>query len=48
MVQKILRLLRNPLVQKVLAWAAPLVIGWVLSKLDKKADSSTSRSKKKK
>ncbi len=28
--------LKNPAVQKVLAWALPLIFGWILSKMDTK------------
>jgi hypothetical protein len=28
-------LLRNPMVQRVLAWGLPIVVGWILSKFDK-------------
>lgn len=47
MVRKLLRLLQNPAVQKLVAWLAPLVIAWILSRLDKKAEKQ-SRSRKKK
>ncbi|MCA9336220.1 MAG: hypothetical protein KDA17_04905 [Candidatus Saccharibacteria bacterium] len=43
-VQKFGAMLRNPRVQQFLAWALPILLGWVLSKLDTK---STSRGKKK-
>ncbi|MCA0228239.1 hypothetical protein LCH21_02180 [Patescibacteria group bacterium] len=38
-VQKIGSLLRNPRVQQFLAWALPVLVGWVLSKLDTKPTS---------
>jgi hypothetical protein len=28
--------LKNPTVQKILAWVLPLIFGWILSKLDTK------------
>lgn len=36
-VQKIGSLLRNPTVQRLLAWILPIVFGWILSKLDRSA-----------
>lgn len=45
-VQKVGTALRNPTVQKVLAWLLPIVLGWALSKFDKAADASSKKSKK--
>ena len=35
-VQKLGTALRNPTVQRILAWGLPVLFGWILSKLDKK------------
>ena len=32
--------LKNPTVQKILAWVLPLVFGWILSKLDTKPNDT--------
>lgn len=48
MFTRIARLLRNPTVQRILAWAAPLIIGWILSKLDKKAEQDQKKPRKRK
>lgn len=45
-IQKIGTFLRNPTVQKVLAWALPLVFGWILSKLDTKSVDEKGNKKK--
>jgi hypothetical protein len=39
--QKIRTTLRNPTVQKLLAWGLPMLFGWILSKLDNKSDDQT-------
>ncbi len=35
--------LKNPTVQKVLAWALPLIFGWILSKMDTKPKDGTKK-----
>ena len=45
-VQRIGALLRNPRVQQVLAWALPLIFGWILSKLDTKPRGKEGKKKK--
>lgn len=44
-VQKVGTALRNPTIQKILAWVLPIVFGWVLSKIDK--SSANNKTKKK-
>jgi hypothetical protein len=45
-IQKVGALLRNPTVQKVLAWALPLLFGWILSKLETKSTDKNTTKKK--
>jgi hypothetical protein len=45
-VQKIGAFLRNPRVQQFLAWALPVLLGWIMSKLDTKPVGEDGKKKK--
>ena len=35
--------LRNPTVQKIMAWVLPLIFGWILSKIDTKPSDNSKK-----
>ena len=45
---RIIRLLNNPTVRRIVVWVAPLVLGWIMKKLDTPAQKSSSSTTKKK
>ncbi len=41
------KILRNPLIRQAITWGLPILVGWVLSKLDKTAEQDRQNQRKK-
>lgn len=46
MMKKIMQALRNPRVQRILLWLAPIIIGWVVDRIGKGGTRKNVRSKR--
>lgn len=46
MFNRILRLAKNPTVQKIAVWLGPIILGWIMTKFEESGKQSSSSSKK--
>ena len=46
MMQKVIRILKNPRAQQILMWIGPIVLGWIFDRASKQGSKKSVRSRR--